>query len=78
MRMVELEGKSKVKAQMRRGNVPLGSRKRTPLLGLVVLELESSNPKRVLQLRGWQWNQFVLEREVLLEKCQRGGRRRYL
>jgi len=49
--MKKSEEKWEVKAQVRRGNVPLVSRRWMPLLEWVVLELESSNPKRALRLR---------------------------
>ena len=61
MRMMESEERLTVKAQMRRGNVPLGFQERTPLLELAVLELESSNPRGALRLRGWRQSRFVLE-----------------
>ena len=44
MRTRKSEERLKVKAEVKGVNIPLGSQRWTPLLELVILELESSNP----------------------------------
>jgi len=47
---------------MKEVNVPLGSRRWTPLLERMILEFKSSNPRGLLQLRRWRRSWCVLER----------------
>ena len=61
MRTKKSEESWKVKAQVKGGSVPLGSRRWMPLLERVVLELESLNPRGVHRLRRWRQSRFILE-----------------
>ena len=73
MRTKKSEESWKVKAQVKGGSVPLGSRRWMPLLERVVLELESLNPRGCFGCAdGGGAGVFLSEREgreVLQEKC---------
>ena len=56
--------------QIGKGNVPLGSRRRTPLLEEWFLSLNPWNPRRMFWLQWRRWNRCVLEQERR-QRCYR-------
>ena len=56
----EIGGKLESKDADEKGKRTSGISEMDAIAGTVVLELESLNPRRVLQLRRWRRNYFVL------------------